>query len=254
MRSEETEKILREIAPILAQARRVVVLTGAGVSAESGVPTFRDALTGLWANYRPEELATPEAFAQNPKLVWDWYQWRRELVERAEPNAAHRALAELENRVPKFTLITQNVDGLHQRAGSRNVFELHGAIRRVKCSAEGRVVTEWTADGEIPPRCPHCGAKLRPDVVWFGETLPEGALNSAIEASVECDFFCSIGTSGVVEPAASLPSVAAQFGAMTLTNNLDVTTSAAPPAYAINGQAGTILPALLRAAWPNAAI
>ena len=176
MMSEENEQILRELAPILAQARRVVVLTGAGVSAESGVPTFRDALTGLWANYRPEELATPTAFAQNPKLVWDWYQWRRELVERAEPNAAHQALAELEDRVPKFTLITQNVDGLHQRAGSRNVFELHGNIRRVKCSAEGRVVTEWAAGGDVPPRCPHCGANLRPDVVWFGETLPEKRL------------------------------------------------------------------------------
>jgi len=157
-------------------ARHIAVLTGAGISAESGVPTFREAQTGLWAQYDPLELATPEAFRRNPKLVWQWYEWRRGLVSKAQPNPGHLALAQLELKVERFTLITQNVDGLHQRAGSRNVVELHGNINRTKCFDEEVVIESWAETGDAPPRCPRCGGLLRPDVVWFGEALPRQAL------------------------------------------------------------------------------
>src|SRR5438094_8003346 len=156
----------------LRVARQVTVLTVSGILAESGVPTFSDAQTGLWSNFRPEDLATPAAVQRNPKLVWEWYAWRRELVDNVLPNPGHHALVELERHVPRFTLITQNVDGLHQRAGSRNVIELHGNISRTKCFEEDVLVESWTKSDETPPRCPRCGARLRPDVVWFGETLP----------------------------------------------------------------------------------
>ena len=166
------------LAREMANAGPIAVLTGAGVSAESGVPTFRDAQTGLWARFNPSELATPAAFAKNPQRVWEWYAWRRALVAQAEPNAGHRALAAIERRIADFTLITQNVDGLHQRAGSRRIVELHGNIARVKCSREGVLVATWRQDGPVP-RCPACGALLRPDVVWFEEALPAGALATA---------------------------------------------------------------------------
>ena len=163
----EPTSIPAELIARLRQARRVAVLTGAGISAESGVPTFRQAQTGLWARYDPQQLATPQAFRRQPQLVWDWYAWRRGLVAGVEPNPGHFALAEIERRVPQFTLITQNVDSLHQRAGSRAVLELHGNIARTTCSREGRVVEAWPESDERPPRCPHCGAFLRPDVVWL---------------------------------------------------------------------------------------
>jgi NAD-dependent deacetylase len=233
-----------ELVSELRSARRVAVLTGAGVSAESGVPTFRDAQTGLWARYDLEDLATPEAFQRNPKLVWEWYAWRRELVAQAEPNPAHLALAELERRVPQFTLITQNVDSLHQRAGSRNIIELHGNLARVICSAERVPVPEWDAMAS-PPRCPSCGAYLRPDVVWFGEQLPEAALYAAYEAATGCDLFCSIGTSGLVQPAAALPRIALRAGATVVVLNLDVTTSAHQQCFFVNARAGEWLPALV---------
>jgi NAD-dependent deacetylase len=236
----------------LRSAGHVAVLTGAGISAESGLPTFRDQMTGLWAQYRPEELATPEAFRRNPRLVWEWYEWRRSLVAQARPNAGHLALVEMERRVPKLTLVTQNVDGLHQEAGSPNVIELHGNLRRNKCFEENRVITEWADTGETPPRCPECGGMLRPDVVWFGETLPRDALNAAAEASQLCDVFLSVGTSGLVQPAASLPYVAADSGATVLFLNLDATTAAGPPIYHLNGKAGEVLPTLVAATWPKA--
>ena len=157
----------------LRDARHVVALTGSGISAESGVPTFREAQSGLWERYDPQQLATPQAFARDPRLVWEWYEWRRKLVREAEPNPGHRALAELERRIPGFTLVTQNVDELHARAGSRNVIELHGSILRSKCSREA-VIVELERNDPVPPRCPRCGALLRPDVVWFGEMLPPG--------------------------------------------------------------------------------
>jgi len=179
----------------LRAARQVTVLTGSGISAESGVPTFRDAQTGLWSNFRPEDLATPEAFQRNPKLVWEWYAWWRELVAKVLPNPGHHALVGLERRLPRFTLITQNVDSLHQRAGSRNVIELHGNISRTKCFAEDKIVNEWQESGDVPPRCPSCGGRLRPDVVWFGEMLPPDAIERAFAVSRSCDLFLSIGTS-----------------------------------------------------------
>ena len=161
--------VTSSLVSVLRGAGSAAVLTGSGVSAESGVPTFRDVQTGLWARYEPQELATPEAFERDPGLVWGWYEWRRGLVDKAEPNPGHRALAELERRVSSFALATQNVDGLHRRAGSENVLELHGNIMRSKCSVEGVEAEPRAGGGSVPPLCPNCGAFLRPDVVWFGE-------------------------------------------------------------------------------------
>lgn len=236
-----------ELAEKLREARSVAVLTGSGISAESGVPTFREAQTGLWARYDPQQLATPEAFARDPELVWSWYEWRRELVRGAEPNPGHRALAALENRVPDFALVTQNVDGLHRRAGSRNVTELHGNILRTVCSVE-RVEVEPGGDGSPPP-CPNCGVPLRPDVVWFGEMLPPGAMESASEAARNCDVFLSIGTSSLVYPAASLPYEALSGGAAVVEVNPDETPLTAGADHVVRGPAGEALPALVRAAW-----
>ena len=231
----------------LALAKRVSVLTGAGISAESGVPTFRDAQSGLWARFKPEELATPRAFRANPKLVWEWYAWRRELVAKASPNPAHLALVEWEKRVPSsFTLITQNVDDLHRRAGSRDVVELHGNITRTKCFDENVVVTSWPDTAAIPPRCPRCGGFLRPDVVWFGEAMPEEETSQAFDASARCDVFLSIGTSAVVYPAASLPLHALEHGATVIEINPDPTPLTDKADYVLTGAAGVILPELLK--------
>ncbi|HET8708229.1 MAG TPA: Sir2 family NAD-dependent protein deacetylase, partial [Pseudomonadales bacterium] len=162
----------------LRNSKRVVVLTGAGVSQESGLRTFRDAQTGLWAQYKPTELASPEAFARDPKLVWDWYAWRREAVKAVRPNAGHYALAKMEQCIPEFTLITQNVDNLHRMAGSQNLLELHGNIQRVRCADCYTFTETWDDDSESVPRCKVCGGLLRPDVVWFGETLPRAQLEA----------------------------------------------------------------------------
>ncbi|MBN2550143.1 MAG: NAD-dependent deacylase [Anaerolineales bacterium] len=241
------------LVELLRSAQRVAVLTGAGVSAESGVPTFREAQTGLWSNYRPEELATPQAFLHNPRLVWEWYAWRRNLVLKAEPNPAHLALVELEQRFPHFTLITQNVDNLHQRAGSGKrfpVIELHGNILRTKCFEENREIASWQETGETPPRCPHCGGMLRPDVVWFNEPLPEQALQAAWEAAQNCQVFLSIGTSGIVQPAASLPYRALDAGAAVVEINPDETPLTRSATFVLSGPAGQALPALLSALTP----
>ena len=239
--------ITSELTRILSKAIRVVVLTGAGISAESGIPTFREAQTGLWSRYDPEDLATPQAFDRDPGVVWEWYAWRRELVSRATPNAGHLALAALEGRFPEFTLITQNVDGLHQQAGSRRVIELHGNIRRIRCSAENIIVEAWPVTEEIPPRCPHCGGRLRPDVVWFGESLPRQALESAWQAAGSCQVFLSIGTSSLVEPAASLPYVALRSGAKVIEINPQPTPLTPQADYSWQQPAGVALPALLAA-------
>jgi NAD-dependent deacetylase len=240
-----------ELITQVRAAQHIAVLTGAGVSAESGLPTFRDAMTGLWATYRPEELATRAAFQHNPELVWNWYAWRRDLVLNARPNPGHIALAELQRRVPRLTLITQNVDNLHQLAGSQNVIELHGNLRRVKCFDNDHIVDDWQADTRTPPHCPECGSLLRPDVVWFGETLPPLALDQAREAARHCDLFFSIGTSGQVEPAASLPRLAMNHGATVVIMNPDQEGSVRPGLIRIAAAAGVALPALVQAAWPQ---
>ncbi|MBV6475247.1 MAG: NAD-dependent protein deacylase [Rhodocyclaceae bacterium] len=240
----DTVIIPRELIERLASARRVAVLTGAGISAESGIPTFRDALTGLWAKYDPRELATPEGFARNPKLVWDWYAERRQRIAGVQPNPGHLALAALEQRFERFTLVTQNIDSLHQRAGSREVVQLHGNIARVKCSVEETVVNPIPEDAS-PPRC-HCGAFLRPDVVWFGEMLPADALARAEEAAEHCEVFLSIGTSAQVYPAAELPLRALSAGAAVVEINPERTALTRHAQFSLQGPAGTILPQLVR--------
>ncbi len=242
------ESDLKRARALLDQATAVAVLTGAGISAESGIPTFRDSLTGLWEKFRPEQLATPEAFEADPKLVWDWYAWRRAKVAEAKPNAGHLALVDIENacreRGVDFTLITQNVDGLHELAGTRRLVELHGNIRRVKCFDHGHAVKGWAETDEVP-RCPHCGSLLRPDVVWFGEALPGEALAQAIAAARSCEVFLCVGTSTVVEPAASLPFMALEEGATVIEVNPTRTPLTARAAIAIAGAAGEVLPDLL---------
>lgn len=233
----------------LREAPGILVLTGAGTSAESGVPTFRDAQTGLWARFKPEELATPEAFQRNPRTVWEWYAWRRELVGRAQPNPGHLALVEWERRAPGLTVVTQNVDGLHQRAGSRNVIEVHGNITRTRCSQEDTVVASWPESGDVPPRCPRCGGLLRPDVVWFGEQLPPGAFEAASAAASNCAVCLSVGTSSLVQPAASLPLIARAHGAMLVEVNPDRTPLTESVEYSLRGRAGEVLPELVRAVW-----
>lgn len=206
----------------LRAARHVVVFTGAGVSAESGIPTFRDALSGLWERFDPAELATADAFRRDPALVWGWYEWRRMQVLQAQPNAAHRAIAALAQHVPRLTLITQNVDDLHERAGGQAVIHLHGSLHHPRCFACARPPSEPLAPPAEPeggrrlepPRCRHCGGRLRPGVVWFGESLPAQALNTAFEAADSCDVLLSIGTSGVVYPAAQVPERAWLAGAL----------------------------------------
>lgn len=238
-----------ELTPLLAKADRVAVLTGAGVSQESGLRTFRDAQDGLWAQYRPEELASPEAFARDPKLVWDWYAWRREAVKGARPNPGHYALAAMESKISEFTLITQNVDGLHRLAGSRNVLELHGNIQKVRCADCGAYAETWGDDTESVPRCEFCRGLLRPDVVWFGEALPRAALESAVLAARSCQVFFSIGTSGVVQPAASLAHAARNNGAVVVEINAEPTPLTPKVDFALRGKAGEILPALVKAVW-----
>lgn len=234
----------------LQLAQRVVILTGAGISAESGIPTFREAQTGLWAQYDPQELATPEAFRRQPKLVWEWYAWRRELIGQAKPNPGHVALVEMARHVPHFTLVTQNIDNLHQEAGSQGVLELHGNIQRSKCFQEGMIVTEWKETGDVPPLCPHCGDRLRPDVVWFGEALPGEVLEKAIAAATQCDILFSVGTSGLVHPAASIPLLAHEQRALTVEINPQHTPLTPHMSYHLTGPSGEILPELVAAAWP----
>ena len=234
----------------LRKASSVCALTGAGISAESGVPTFRDAQTGMWAQFDPLELATPDAFRRNAKLVWDWYAWRRELVAGAAPNAGHRALAAIQTAKPDFLVITQNVDGLHQAAGSTNVVELHGNIQRVKCSREGTIVATW--DDSSPreaPRCAQCGAFLRPDVVWFEETLPDDALARAERAARDCDVLLVVGTAAEVYPAAMLPAYARHHGAAIVEINPNPTRLTDRVDFVLRGPSGVVLPALVAAVW-----
>ena len=233
----------------LQAADHVAVLTGAGMSAESSVPTFRDAQTGLWARYDPHELATPQAFSRDPGLVWDWYAWRRALISKAKPNAGHFALARMENFVSRITLITQNVDGFHQAAGSSNVIELHGNIMRSRCSTCQSIVDDFDESENSPPRCLHCHGFLRPNVVWFGENLPQQALARAFSAARSCDIFLSVGTSSVVQPAASLPVEALENGTTVVEINPQQTPLTPYMTFVLEGPSGVILPQLIQATW-----
>jgi NAD-dependent deacetylase len=236
-----------QLTAALRSSTHTIILTGAGISAESGIPTFRDAQTGLWARYRPEDLATPEAFERDPDLVWQWYQWRRDLISRARPNPAHLAIAGLERLISKLTLITQNVDGLHQQAGSSAVIEFHGNIHRNRCSVEHQVLDVEVQGTTRPPRCPNCGALIRPDVVWFGEPIPSHALLLANAAAANCDLFLSIGTSSVVQPAAGLAALGRSCGAMIAEINSQETLLSSAADVSLRGRAGSLLPALVAA-------
>lgn len=233
--------MIDSLVEALRQARVVGVLTGAGISADSGIPTFREAQTGLWARYRPEDLATPEAFERNPDMVWQWNMWRRQKATSAEPNAGHVALATLEARLPDLRLITQNVDGLHQRAGHRDVIEFHGNITINRCHREGRVV-EVDDNTDSPPACPHCGGPVRPGNVWFGEAIPEEALRRGTKAAQQCDVFMSVGTSAQVQPAAGLAELAQRGGATLVEINPDETALSRSADIRIEASAAEALP------------
>ncbi|NJE00876.1 NAD-dependent protein deacetylase [Thermococcus sp. JdF3] len=219
--------MIEEAAKLLARSRFAIAFTGAGISAESGVPTFRG-FNGLWKKHRPEELATPEAFSRDPRLVWEFYRWRMDLIRKARPNRAHHALAELESMGILKAVITQNVDDLHREAGTGNLIELHGNIFRVRCTScgygeylkESGRLEEFLTEKELP-RCPHCGSLLRPDVVWFGEPLPRSALNGAFRLAERADVVLVIGTSGVVYPAAYIPQIVKETGGRVIEINTE---------------------------------
>jgi len=240
---------LVEAGPLVERLRqpdtRITVLTGAGVSAASGVPTFRGS-EGLWKNFRPEALATAEAFGRDPSLVWEWYAWRRFRIAACEPNAAHRVLADWSRRFPNFKLITQNVDGLHERAGTSNTIRLHGSIWEVSCwQGCAKSPRRWRDDTvnfkEIPPRCPHCNGLIRPGVVWFGETLETNVISQAWNAA-KCDIFLTIGTSSQVYPAAGFVDQARKNGAFTVEINPDATPATSKVDLPLRGGAETVLP------------
>jgi NAD-dependent deacetylase len=228
----------------LRAAQQVCVLTGSGISAESGVPTFREAQKGLWEQFDPHQLATPEAFQRDPALVWRWYRWRRDLVAAVEPNAGHHALVTLARLVPELTLVTQNVDGLHQRAGSDGVIEFHGNLFEDRCFVEGCVVVDADMSADVPV-CPGCGGMLRPGVVWFGEPIPESAMHAAAAAVSGCDLFFSVGTSALVWPAAGLAEAARQQGAAVVEINLDATPLSSQTDFCLQGKSGSLLPELV---------
>ena len=209
---------IEQAAELLNRARSVCVSTGAGMSKESGIETFRDDETGLWTKIKPEEVATPEAFQRDPVKVWAWYRWRREMLATIEPHEGHRLLSEWEQRVEDFTVVTQNIDGLHHRAGSHNIIELHGRLDVARCTYCDYQVSGLDDLGE-DPSCPVCMKRLRPGVVWFGEALPPGAIEAAFDTAQRCDTFLVIGTSGVVQPAASLADAAKAYGAAVIEVN-----------------------------------
>lgn len=212
------------------------------------MPTFREAQTGLWEKYDPLQLATPEAFARDPELVWRWYQWRRELVAKSAPNAGHRALAELASLVPRLTLVTQNVDGLHQRAGSRDVIEYHGNLFTDKCApCDHRQPAQDETAGAPPPRCPHCDRIMTPGVVLFGEMIPADAMTRADVAATDCDLFLVVGTSSQVYPAAGLAGTARASGSAVVEVNPEATPLSAAATHTLRAASGTALPRLVDA-------
>ncbi len=243
---------IQQAVEILRQSKRLAVLTGAGVSKESGVPTFRDAQDGLWAKYDPQQLATALAFMENPKLVWDWYEYRRGMVAQAKPNPGHVALAELEKYFPEMVVITQNVDDLHEQAGSTRVIHLHGNIAQSKCffNCQGEptlIDVSKIEYEEGPPACPHCGQWVRPNVVWFGEILPVEQLDAAKEASATTDVMIVVGTSGLVTPAASLPGLAQRNGAKIIEVNPDYSMITRIADVKLEGASGEMLPRVMQA-------
>jgi NAD-dependent deacetylase len=247
------EEHISRAADVLGGARLVAVSSGAGISKESGIPTFREAQTGLWVRYDPQQLATPHAFRRNPDLVWSWYMYRRDLVGSAGPNPGHHAIAELEALVPQVVVLTQNIDGYHAQAGSSDVVELHGNIRRYRCFADCRGsptlidLDTIDYDGEHAPTCPHCGDYVRPDVVWFTETLPPAALQRAFEVAAACDVMLVVGTSGIVQPAASLPAQARHAGATVIEVNAQPSLITPVADIFLEGPSGKVLPRLVSA-------
>jgi NAD-dependent deacetylase len=245
------------LVAVLRAAGHIVVLTGAGVSAESGVPTFRDRLTGLWERFDPNRLATPSAYERDPSLVWGWYEWRRLAILRAQPNAAHRAIAAMAAAARRLTLITQNVDDLHERAGSAPVLHLHGELARPYCTVcrqpyhfpEGEPVMAPEGQSVDPPRCEMCGGRIRPGVVWFGEELPRTEWRAATSSASQCDAFLCVGTSSLVQPAASLTDIAIGAGAITIQVNVSPTGMDARVNHTLRGTAGTVLPSLVAKVW-----
>ena len=228
----------------LSRARHIAVLTGAGISADSGVPTFRGT-DGLWRNFRAEDLATPEAFERDPRLVWEWYNWRRELIATKSPNAAHLTLAELERRVPDYWLVTQNVDGLHRAAGSSRLSEIHGNIWKVRCTSCRRISDNRDVPIAILPSCDACGALLRPHIVWFGESLASEDVQRSYRALESCDVLLIVGTSGLVYPAASFATLAKQARAFVIEVNLDPTPHSGLVDAALQGRAKDLVPLLI---------
>jgi len=229
----------------LAQAKSLLVITGAGISAESGIPTFRGA-DGLWKNYRAEELATLDAFERDPETVWQWYDWRRSIIGKAEPNPGHLAIKELEDMFESFLLITQNVDGLHSRSGIKNIVEIHGNLWRVRCTREGKVSMLMDIPlKSIPPKC-DCGAVLRPDVVWFGESIPSYALDLSFNILKQCDTLIVVGTSGVVYPVASFPQTVKDNGGYVVEVNVEPTPISAIADASLYGNSGDVLPMVVK--------
>jgi len=238
--------LAHELLEHLKAAGSVVVITGSGISAESGVPTFRGE-EGLWKNFRAEELATPQAFHSDPRLVWEWYDWRRSLIGKAKPNPAHEVIAQMEEHYPSFLLITQNVDGLHRKAGSKKLVEIHGNIWQVRCTADSKEYFNYDVPiDSLPPKC-ECGALLRPSVVWFGESLPVNALNKALEHIQDCDVLLTVGTSGVVHPVAAFPGMAKSYGAKVIELNMEETPISQIADLTLLGKAGEILPEIWNA-------
>ncbi|MBN1274372.1 MAG: NAD-dependent deacylase [Candidatus Aminicenantes bacterium] len=246
MKVNQKENV-RALVSLLKEVHSIAVSTGAGISAESGIPTFRGK-DGLWKQFRAEELATPNAFMRDPKLVWEWYDWRRGIIGGKSPNPGHFVLAEWEKLYPEFTLITQNIDGLHAKAGSRNILELHGNIWKVRCTQKETVMENFDAPlKEIPPLCPKCGALLRPHVVWFGESLPTEVIHEAFRRAETCEVLFVIGSSTVVQPAASLPFHALEEGAKVVEINLEPTPLTSSANFSFLGKAGEILPMIDKA-------
>ncbi len=236
--------VFKEIIYILKKAKFISVLSGAGISAESGIPTFRGE-DGLWKKYRAEELATPQAFERDPVLVWEWYNWRREIIGKAQPNQGHITLAKWESLYPNFWVITQNIDGLHRRAGSKNIVELHGNIWKVRCTREGTIKENTEIPlKELPPKCENCGGFLRPHVVWFGESLDRNDMEKAEEIAISSDVMFVIGTSAVVYPAASLPFLTKRNGGLIVEINLAETPLTSYADFFFKGRSGEILPQL----------